>query len=272
MTDEATQEAKEAREKRIVRNVRLGLAIPVGILLVIFLIAGLYSFVGPTEPTEKKDFVQAVGVLFAALAGLFGLFFTAQNVRTNQRTLRANLENTQRTLELTERGQITERFTRAIEQLGETDDKTGKPKIELRLGGIYALERIAKDSPASDYSTVMEVLTAYVRENAPYYPSSEAEEAAEQAEGGERDKAVEPQELAFPQEQRAAIRAIGDVIRRLNGENGVPGKYLDLVRLDLDNTNLRETNLQGAILQLALRIPDTGSPVSENTSSRQPGE
>jgi hypothetical protein len=33
-------------------------------------------------------------------------------------------------------GQITERFTRAIDQLGN-------PSIEIRLGGIYALERIS---------------------------------------------------------------------------------------------------------------------------------
>jgi hypothetical protein len=40
----------------------------------------------------------------------------------------------QETLRLTEQGQITERFTRAIEQLGATHD--GKSKnLELRLGG-----------------------------------------------------------------------------------------------------------------------------------------
>jgi hypothetical protein len=73
---------------------------------------------------------------------------------------------TWRTLQVNREGQITERFTRAIDQLGEADDK-GAPQLEIRLGGIYALERIARDSPERDYSTVMEVLTAYVRQNAP---------------------------------------------------------------------------------------------------------
>ena len=58
-----------------------------------------------------------------------------------------------------EEGQITERFTKAIAQLG--DDK-----MAIRLGGIYALERIASDSE-KDHGPIMEVLTAYVRENAP---------------------------------------------------------------------------------------------------------
>src|SRR5829696_8830704 len=208
MPDEATQEDKETRKNEGVRrNVRLALAILFGILLVILvilLITRLYSFVGPTTPTEKKDFVQAVGILVAGIAGLVGLIFTWRNLRltreNTEKQLQATRENTERqlqvaregqertqeatreTLRISEQGQITERFTRAIDQLGETE-------LEIRLGGIYALERIAKDSPERDYSTVMEVLTAYARENAPYTP---LKEAAEQEEGGEQDKADEP--------------------------------------------------------------------------------
>jgi Pentapeptide repeats (8 copies) len=55
-------------------------------------------------------------------------------------------------------GQITDRFTKAIAQLGDE-------KIAVRIGGIYALDRIAKDSE-KDHWPVMEVLTAYIRENA----------------------------------------------------------------------------------------------------------
>ncbi|MCA1666553.1 MAG: hypothetical protein LC793_03970, partial [Thermomicrobia bacterium] len=52
-------------------------------------------------------------------------------------------------------GQITERFTRAIDQLGSEKD-------EIRLGAIYALERIAKDS-RSYQDSIMDILAAYVR-------------------------------------------------------------------------------------------------------------
>ena len=55
-----------------------------------------------------------------------------------------------------EEGQVTERFTRAVEQLGSE-------QLTIRLGGIYSLERIARDSQ-KDHWTVMEVLTAVVRE------------------------------------------------------------------------------------------------------------
>lgn len=65
----------------------------------------------------------------------------------------------ERAVEVSQEGQITERFTRAIEQMGNEN-------MAIRLGGIYALERIAKDS-AKDHWQIVEVLTAYVRENSP---------------------------------------------------------------------------------------------------------
>jgi hypothetical protein len=50
---------------------------------------------------------------------------------------------------------ITESFSKAIEQLGSD-------KVEVRLGGIYSLERISKES-LGDYWTVMSNLTAFIR-------------------------------------------------------------------------------------------------------------
>jgi hypothetical protein len=68
-----------------------------------------------------------------------------------------NFNLSRRTFELTEQGQVTDRFTKAIEQLGSD-------KADVRIGGIYALERIARDS-AKDHPTVMEVLTTFIREH-----------------------------------------------------------------------------------------------------------
>jgi uncharacterized protein YjbI with pentapeptide repeats len=50
---------------------------------------------------------------------------------------------------------ITERFTRSIEQLGNKEET-------IRIGGIYALERIANDSPRDSW-TIMEVLSSFIR-------------------------------------------------------------------------------------------------------------
>src|SRR5205807_469101 len=71
-----------------------------------------------------------------------------------------------RTLRLNRRGQLTERFSKAIEQLGSDS-------LAVRLGGIYALEQIAFDS-AELHWPIMEVLTAYLREHAMVGPADAA--------------------------------------------------------------------------------------------------
>jgi hypothetical protein len=53
---------------------------------------------------------------------------------------------------------ITDSYSKAVEQLGSE-------KIEVRLGGIYTLERISRES-TDDHWTIMETLTAFVRERA----------------------------------------------------------------------------------------------------------
>ncbi len=56
-------------------------------------------------------------------------------------------------------GHITDRITKAVDQLGEDT-------VDVRLGGLYALERVAKDS-YEDRATVTAILVAFVRTHAP---------------------------------------------------------------------------------------------------------
>lgn len=114
----------------------------------------------------RQTFVQALG----GLALFLGFSFTIWTLRISQKTLQTNQE----TLRVTQEGQITERFTKAIEHLGNTE------LLMVRLGGIYALERIARDSE-KDHWPVMEVLTAYVRVNAPWPPKEVSSFPGDQA-------------------------------------------------------------------------------------------
>jgi hypothetical protein len=59
-----------------------------------------------------------------------------------------------RQLQVSREGQITERFTRAVDQLG-------KESLDVRLGGIHALQRIARESPA-DRPAIVNMLGAFV--------------------------------------------------------------------------------------------------------------
>ncbi|MFJ4467167.1 pentapeptide repeat-containing protein [Streptomyces sp. NPDC089424] len=60
-----------------------------------------------------------------------------------------------RQLQIGRRGQITQRFTAAVEQLGSSSP-------EVRLGAVFALEHIAHDSP-DDRVTIAEVLCAFLK-------------------------------------------------------------------------------------------------------------
>jgi uncharacterized protein YjbI with pentapeptide repeats/pimeloyl-ACP methyl ester carboxylesterase len=108
----------------------------------------LYRNSGSGEDARLKAITDTRTALLAGLVGLGALL----TFWANSRVVRISA----RTLEITERGQITERFSKAIEQLGND-------KLDVRLGGIYALERIAKDSKA-DHQTVVEVLSAFIRD------------------------------------------------------------------------------------------------------------
>jgi hypothetical protein len=66
---------------------------------------------------------------------------------------------TWRQVQISRHGQITERLTRSVDQLAS-------PSVDVRLGGLYALERVAKNS-YEDRDTVTAILTAFIRTHAP---------------------------------------------------------------------------------------------------------
>jgi hypothetical protein len=132
-------------------------------------------------------------------------------------------------------GQVTERFTRAIDHLGHES-------LDVRLGGIYALERITRDSE-QDRSTIAEVLTAFVRGHAPWPPSRPGQPPADLP-----VEAISPLQGWAPDVQ-AALTVLG---RR----EPAFGPDLNLRQTDLRGANLRravlgEAVLDGACLQRA---------------------
>ena len=84
------------------------------------------------------------------LAGIVSVFLVALGLYITNAQNRAQQQ-------LTEQGQITERFGRAIDQLGSD-------KLDVRLGGVYALEALMHE-PHADERNIIEVLSAYVRDH-----------------------------------------------------------------------------------------------------------
>jgi Pentapeptide repeats (8 copies) len=179
----------------------------------------------------------ARGRLLTLGAGLFAagaLIFTARNSLFAQRTAQA----TQRTVQLTEQGQVTDRYTKAIEQLGSD-------KLDVRIGGIYALERIMVGS-ARDHATIVEVIAAFIRERAPADPAS--------WEGAKPPTLKQPDSPIPPADIRAAVSVIG---RRPAGRierGGINLQFSDLRGIDLYQSNLAGARMPAADLRQALLV------------------
>ena len=165
--------------------------------------------------------------IITGLLVLAGLYWTSRRVLAAEETVR-----------VAEEGHITERFTRAIEQLGQE----GEGNMAIRLGGIYALERIAKDSE-KDHGPIMEVLTAYVREKA-HTPGGGPED------GREEDLEEDPEEyIRLP---TTDIQAILTVIgRRETTGNNRRNDPLNLTSTQLAEADLGGANLVGVRLDFA---------------------
>jgi uncharacterized protein YjbI with pentapeptide repeats len=154
---------------------------------------------------------NARGRLLTLGAGLFAagaLIFTARNFT------------------LSREGQVTDRYAKAIEQLGSD-------KLDVRIGGIYALERIARDS-ARDHPTVMEVLTAFIREH------SHEQVMPSDPGGRERPPLTRP-------DVQAAVTVVGRRISR-NDRERIDLIYARLTGARLTGANLTDANLFGVRL------------------------
>jgi hypothetical protein len=168
-------------------------------------------------------FVGAVGA-FATAAAL--AWAGVQNARTAARRHeeQTNADRQRR---------ITESFSKAVEQLASE-------KIEVRLGGIYTLERISKESP-DDQWVVMETLTAFVRERARWKKQDEiTSETLIRLYDDERSNETQPAPTTD-------IAAVLTVIGRREIENRDRERLKDK-RLDFGGCDLR-----GAILSTAHR-------------------
>jgi hypothetical protein len=143
----------------------------------VFLIWRLIELSWSGSPDES---IRAASAALTAIAAIFGAIFLCWRTIVAHWSARAS----QHQASIAREAHLTTLFTKAVEFLGATREvkrhETGltmvgstsqlssvpnsvtEPNIEVRLGAIYALERIAKDSER-DHWPIMEVLCAYIR-------------------------------------------------------------------------------------------------------------
>lgn len=202
------------------------LAVALAIVLLSALVYLLWTYLHPSTASDRKDFIDLMTKIIGGAALLTGLFFTWRNLKITQDTAMNNLRISQETLKITGEGKLTERFAKAIEQLASE-------KVEIRLGGIYSLERIARESK-TDHWPIMEILSAYLREKRAL------------------TKEVSDQALSSASE----VKAICKIITRRRTEYEEDGQYIDLHETylageDFSDSNLKRANVSACNLESA---------------------
>jgi uncharacterized protein YjbI with pentapeptide repeats len=143
---------------------------------------------------------------------------------------------------------ISETYSRAVGQLASE-------KMEERLGGIYTLEGISRES-RGDYWTIMETLTAFVRERARWKDSENVLESGKVVTSIPREtnspSGVNGEAQALERRPPTDIAAVLAVIgRRLATERNreeVQNRFFNLREADLRGTTLRDFCLEYADL------------------------
>ena len=134
---------------------------------------------------------------------------------------------------------ITETFSKAVEQLASE-------KAEVRVGGVYTLERIARESTA-DYWTIMETLTAFIREES----RRNASNGPDPASFLDRNAALADRGLSPPADIAAALTVIARRPELEREREQREGWRLDLTGSDLRGVALPEAHLEGVRLRRA---------------------
>ena len=127
----------------------------------------------PSAPPSERE-METMTAYLAASSGAHGLVPVAVvvalitagatliigwlNLSGQKETFKWQRDHATKQIDLMQSGQITDRFMRAIEQLGSSS-------AQVRIGAIFALERIGRESPA-DRPHIVSTLAALVRERA----------------------------------------------------------------------------------------------------------
>ncbi|MFG2385214.1 pentapeptide repeat-containing protein [Streptomyces avermitilis] len=138
---------------------------------------------------------------------------------------------------ITREGQITDRYNAAVENLGNSSQ-------DVRLGGIYALQRIMEDSPR-DQPTVIDVLSAYVRAHTSKAPSVTADASLDRPDGPANDVAAA---LSVLRDRESRNDGSGHVDLSGRDLRGADLHGADLHRADFHDTDLRGVDLHDADL------------------------
>jgi hypothetical protein len=194
------------------------------------------TFVASAQAASSDGISIAVTIIAAAVgaAGVITVgvlnYFTQRKQLREQRELfetqrdeqrkqfERQLDDTRQQLDILREGQLTERYLRAVSQLGDESSP-------VRVGCVYALERIGNDSP-KDRTTIIYTLGAFIRE---------------------RSMVARERPNVPPEDVKAGVRVVGRLLEKSDAKLDL--RDADLRYADLSNLRKDQVMLEGAKLE-----------------------
>ena len=135
---------------------------------------------------------------------------------------------------ISQRGLLNERYQKGAEMLGS-------PVLSVRLGGIYALQRLAEDDPKQYHVQIVRLFSAFARD-----PTKKGgDEIALGDSGGQLDIKQSCEDV------QEAVRAIGNRSATDIKFEEKEAHLINLTRANLTRANLTAANLTGVFLAAA---------------------
>ena len=205
---------------------------------------GLSGIESGDEPGSESasTTIRNIGLVIGGVLAILLAFWRSSIADRQAAAAQRQADTAQKQSETAERGLLNERYQQGAEMLGSG-------VLSVRLGGIYALQRLAEEHPEQYHVQIMQLFCAFVR-----HPTKD--------DGG----AAEPDEKARLREDVQDIMAAISI----RGEAGIAlekkaGFALDLHGADLSGVFLPTgANLSGALLFHA----DLSSSFDADPSSR----
>lgn len=211
--------------------------------------------------TCNKDRIEIEDAIRKTIAQIVGGIVILGSLAFAYKTYQIQIEKQ----DLDREGLFTDRFNNAIDKL-KSEDRT------VRIGGLYALERLSKDQTVSkdsqkDYWMIMEILCAYIREKSSVFSKDEKEPQQSLNSNANIDEAnykitnqnftlqenranQKIQDIKIPEDIQTAITIIGR--RDFRNDLGIINlRYTNLSGVDLSSLYLSKSNLSGANLSNA---------------------
>ncbi|WP_424927609.1 pentapeptide repeat-containing protein [Amaricoccus tamworthensis] len=278
------REPDPTADKSQTRNIAVAIAAFAGMLAVLSTVPFRLVRAWINERTAKtQEATHITGLINTAVEGL-GAEKTVSRIGRVLRFKDGENGKVQTKIEWESEGESSELPEGLIGEPGDWESfNVTKPNLEVRIGAILTLERIARDNP-EDHIRVMDILCAYIRENSkaedaedhPFGDWPEYPEKATADEFEERQKKFDLRQEELRKwandlqpvriDIQKALEVIGnrpkemiDTLEARLVRNGAKGYRLDLRKTDirkadLSGLNFAQARFDGSRLELAILL------------------